>query len=71
MNELKHFEELEPRQDVIEFLHNTLTSYNNWYKDQEQISCCEELKLPSNHFTNNKILQEMMKSYNSNNIVRE
>ena len=26
MNKLKHFEELEPRQDVIEFLHNTLIS---------------------------------------------
>ena len=55
-DELKHFEELEPRQDVFEFLHNILTSYSNQYKDQERISWCEELKLPSNHATNNKIL---------------
>ena len=62
---------MELRQDVIEFLHNILTSYSNRYKDQDQISWCEELKLPSNHITNNKILQEMMKSYKSNDIVRE
>ena len=67
MNELKHFQKLKPRQDVIEFLHDTLTSYGNWYRDKEQISWCEELNLPSNLVTNNNILQDIMKIYKSSN----